>query len=99
MPVDSRRRPPTPGPGGCPPDAYLSPRAVADRLGLAKTDAVLAWIHTGELRAINVSAGPGRPTWRIAPEDLELFLAGRRTRPATPRARRRKKFADVIQFY
>jgi hypothetical protein len=99
MPAKGRRRPPASGPGECRPDAYLSPQTIADRLGLAKVDRVLSWIHSGELVALNVSARPGRPTWRVAAADLDRFLAGRRTRPATPRARRRERYTDVIRFY
>ena len=61
----------------------LTVRSVANRLGLAKTDAVLRLIHTGELPAANISSGPGRPTWRISEDDLSEFLASRRaTKPA-----------------
>jgi excisionase family DNA binding protein len=79
---------------------HLTTRQVADRLGLADTDAVLAWIAAGQLAAVNVSAGPGRPTWRIAATDLDTFLAGRRAVP-TPAVRRsrRSRSADVIRFY
>ncbi len=84
-----------------PPPAYLTPRAVADQLGLRKTDAVLAWIAAGRLAAVNVSAGEGRPTWRIPAEALEEFLAGRRAVPAPRRGRlvRREKAAEVIRFF
>ena len=66
------------------PAAYLTTRDVADRLGLAKTDSVLAWIAAGTLPAVNVSSGPGRPTSRIASAELDTFLAGRRAVPTHP---------------
>lgn len=81
--------------------AYLSPRGVADRLGLAKTDTVLAWIASGELAAVNVGTGTGRPTWRIAAADLAAFLQRRQAVPAlkpgpAPRRKRRK---GVTQYF
>lgn len=41
---------------------------------------VLAWIHAGELVAVNVAKTPNakRPTWRIAEADLGRFLIARR---------------------
>jgi excisionase family DNA binding protein len=79
---------------------YLTPRQVADRLGLARTDAILTWIASGHLHAVNVSTGPGRPTWRIASADLDSFLAARRSAPAqTARRSRRPKTPDVIRFF
>jgi hypothetical protein len=61
---------------------------------------VLAWIHGGELAAANVSAGSGRPTWRVSEADLDRFLAGRRAVPASAgRKLRRKRPAEVIEFF
>jgi hypothetical protein len=80
-------------------DSYLTPRAIADQLRLAKTDAVLAWIARGELAAVNISAGTGRPTWRISPEALEEFLARRRAVPAVLRPARRRKAVGVVKFF
>lgn len=41
---------------------------------------VLAWIHAGDLIAVNVAKTPTakRPTWRIAEADLGRFLISRR---------------------
>jgi excisionase family DNA binding protein len=67
-----------------------------------KYETALAWIHTGEIRAIDVTARRGqRPRWRIMEDDLQAFLA-RRAAPACPRiTRSRKKRVDsgVIEFY
>jgi hypothetical protein len=60
---------------------YLSPGDVAERLGLAKTAPVLAWIHAGQLAAVNVSVGKKRSTYRIGPADLAAFLERRRVVP------------------
>jgi hypothetical protein len=63
--------------------------AVAKRLGVAKVDVIYAHIAAGNLRAVNVSVGNRRPCWRIRQVDLEEFLAGRASVPATKPARRR----------
>ncbi len=63
--------------------------AVAERYGV-KPDAVRGWIASGELAAINVSRTRGKlPRWRISPEALADFEAGRCT--IKPRKTTRKK--------
>ncbi|HEX3152825.1 MAG TPA: helix-turn-helix domain-containing protein [Gemmataceae bacterium] len=81
--------------------AYLSPRAVADRLGLKKTATVLAWIRAGHLLASNVGAGSDRPTWRIAASDLDAFLERRRAVPAAKPAptTKRKRPEGVTKYF
>lgn len=62
---------------------------------------VLAWIHGGELSAINVSRRPGgKPKWRITPEALQAFERLRSASPVKPRAKqRRERVDDVVEFY
>jgi len=61
---------------------------------------VLGWIRRGELRAIDVSRTPGgKPRWRITPEALEAFELSRTAEPTPPRRRRKKKPADVVEFF
>ena len=62
---------------------------------------VLAWIRSGELRAINVGRRPGakKPRWRITAEALASFELVRTHSPPPPRSRRRKQASDVIAFY
>jgi excisionase family DNA binding protein len=62
---------------------------------------VLGWINRGELRAVNVGRRPGakKPRWRITQEALEAFEQLRRPTPSVPRARRRRRPAEVIEFY
>jgi Helix-turn-helix domain len=67
---------------------FLTPAAVAARLGVAKVDVIYAHIAAGNLRAVNVSVGNCRPCWRIREVDLEEFLAGRAAVPATKPTRR-----------
>lgn len=84
------------------PDRALSPPAVAERLGVSPAK-ILNWIDSGELKAINVAASSRgqRPRWRITPEALAAFEAGRANAPAppTPRPRRRRADSTVIEFY
>jgi excisionase family DNA binding protein len=76
----------------------LTPPEVARRLRV-NPDKVLRWIRSGELRAVNLAAGPaGRPRWRVDAADLAVFDARRSARPA-PAARRRKRPAEVIEYF
>lgn len=61
---------------------------------------VLAWIRSGELRAIDVSRNRGgKPRWRVTPEALEAFELIRTPSPPPPRKRRRKQPPDVVEYY
>jgi excisionase family DNA binding protein len=62
---------------------------------------VLQWIHSGELKAVNVGRTPEgkKPRWRVSEQALAEFEAKRTSMPAVPRAKRRKRPADVIEFY
>ena len=81
--------------------SYLTVRQICQRLTLAKSDSVLSAIRSGDLAAVNVSAGKGRPTWRIAPDDFERFLVNRRAVPAVKleRRTRRRKLVGVTEFF
>lgn len=58
---------------------YYSPKEAAEVLS-TDDEQVLAWIHAGELVAINVakSIKQQRPRWRISESDLAKFLMARR---------------------
>lgn len=63
---------------------------------------VLHWIHSGQLRAINVGRTPDarKPRWRITAQALQAFEETRAATPAAPRnTRRRKRRDEVIEFY
>lgn len=64
---------------------------------------VLAWIRSGELRAINIAASRcGRPRWRIDRAELERFAASRSniaTLPTRVTRTRAPRSPEVIQFY
>jgi excisionase family DNA binding protein len=78
----------------------LSVRDLCERYGVGE-HTVLGWINSGELRAVNVGRHPGakKPRWRITQDALEAFEALRTPTPPVPRTRRRKRPADVIEFY
>jgi excisionase family DNA binding protein len=78
----------------------LSVREICERYGVGE-HTVLGWIRSGELRAVNVGRrlGTKKPRWRITQEALDAFEALRTPRPPAPRTRRRKRPADVIEFY
>ncbi len=60
----------------------LTPREYAERIGVS-VNTVLAWIKTGELRAINVGGRASkRPRYRISPEAVEQFELSRSVIPA-----------------
>jgi excisionase family DNA binding protein len=74
-------------------------RYVQRRYGVSE-HTVLAWIRSGELRAVNVGRRPGakKPRWRISQAALESFEARRTPTPPAPRKRRQRP-ADVVEFY
>jgi len=88
-----------------PPDAAerrkLTPPQLARLYGVS-TAKVLAWIASGELRAINASTKPNgeRPRWLIDVADVDRFERGRVAAAApTPQpTRRRRKPDGVTEF-
>lgn len=65
---------------------------------------IIAWIHSGELPAMNVAtdAEGQRPRWRVAESDWEAFQLRRSTKPPSPRPSRRQRRetdASVIEFF
>ncbi len=70
---------------------------IAERHGV-KSQTVLAWIHSGELRAINVACrASSRPQWRVSAESMKSFEAARTTQ-AIKRGKRAPKRADIGFF-
>lgn len=68
---------------------------------LVHEQTILAWIHSGELKAINVGRAidKKKPRWRITEEALAAFeLLRTPTQPAPRTRRRRKKSSDTRQF-
>jgi excisionase family DNA binding protein len=62
---------------------------------------ILGWVNSGRLKAANVAKGAGgRPRYRVARTDLDLFLASRTRQPVTrPARRRRPADDDVIRYF
>ena len=76
-------------------DPFLTVDNVRQQLGFSKSDPVLKLIQSGELRAVNVSAGTGRASWRIRESDLAKFLESRQTSPQAKPAKRPLKAKAV----
>lgn len=62
---------------------------------------VVAWIRSGNLRAVNVArkSGTTKPRWRVTQEALIAFEEARTPTPAPFRTSRRRRPTDVIEFY
>lgn len=75
-------------------EQYYSIAQSAEILGV-DGETVLAWVHSNQLPAVDISKKPNskRPTWRIADADLGRFLIARRSKVAsnpTPKATKPK---------
>lgn len=77
---------------------YYTIQQAAETLG-CDDETVLAWIHSGELVAVNLckSRAGKRPTWRIAEADLGRFLIARRNQQE-PAAVKSPKRPPVKQY-
>ncbi len=82
-------------------ETFITPNQLAKTLGV-KPDKVLAWIHAGQLVAVNVAENPNgqRPRWRIDPDEVARFLKSRQNKPAEPTTtvRRRRKTKPTRQW-
>lgn len=76
-------------------DTPLTVRAIAERYGVTEAT-VLAWIRSGELRAVNVGrrAGAKKPRWRVTAAALEAFEQIRSAAPIEGTPRRKRRAAD-----
>ena len=72
--------------------SLLTPEQIAESLAVC-SKTVIAWIQTGQLRAVNVSLNGGskRPRYRVLPSDLDVFLAVRSTRQEPAKRSPRKR--------
>ena len=78
---------------------YLSPPEIARQRGV-DVKKIIAWIHTGELRAVNfATTTSGRPRWKISPEALAAFEAARSAGPQPRVTRRRRKDPLVHEYF
>lgn len=74
-------------------------RDLENRYGV-REHTVLAWIKSGELKAINVGTAPGKlkPRWRVTEAALQAFEALRQATPPPQRTRRRRQSSDLVEF-
>jgi predicted site-specific integrase-resolvase len=80
-----------------PTKAKLTPPEVARLWGIA-TEKVLAWIRSGELRAVNAATTlGGRPRYLIDVDDLAAFERSRAT-TVTPPTKPAKRRGDVPKY-
>lgn len=69
----------------------VTPPQLAKRWGVA-TNKILAFIASGELRAVNLATSlKDRPRWFIDEADIERFERFREATPAAPRVRKRRQ--------
>ena len=81
--------------------ACFTPPKLAERWGV-KSEKVIAFIRSGELRAFDVSvrAGVGKPRFRIPLDAVIAFENGRSVSPPLKtQKRKRGKSSDVIEFF
>lgn len=62
-----------------PTDGPLTVQQAAQRVGVAP-ETIMGWVNSKQLKAANVGKGMKRGRYRIAPEDLDRFLAHRSLR-------------------
>jgi excisionase family DNA binding protein len=79
---------------------YITVLEAAQELGVNE-GTVLAWIRSGELRAVNVSCRQNgrRPTWRISRERLQEFLRRREVGPPVVKTRRPRYDGSYTRFF
>ncbi|MDM8006089.1 MAG: hypothetical protein QUV05_08090 [Phycisphaerae bacterium] len=72
-------------------ESATTPPALARRYG-CHVGKILSFIRSGELAALNLAIKrTGRPRWRITPEAIADFEAGRKAVPPAPRPRRQRR--------
>ena len=79
----------------------LTPPGLAAQWGVSN-DKILAWIKSGELRAIDASTRRGgRPRYLIDVADIAQFEVNRAVKPPDPKSiKRRQRDRDgVIKFF
>lgn len=78
---------------------HLIPRLVCEQIGVS-IETVLGWIHSGSLKASNISSSSKRPRWRIAKTDLADFLESRSNQTTSvPSSSRRRKTSKPRREY
>ncbi len=79
----------------------LTPPELAAEWGVEHAK-VLAWIRSGELRAVNLATNPrGRPRWHIDRAEVRAFEQRRAAvvKPPPEQHRRKAESPDVIEYF
>ena len=77
----------------------LTPAEIARRWGI-KSHKVLAWIRSGELRAINAAETmTGRPRYLVDVKDLAAFERAREVVCRNPRTHNRSQNVGITEFF
>ena len=79
----------------------FTPPQLAKLKGI-ESEKILAWIRSGELRAVNLATRPtGRPRWRIKVEDWLAFEERRAAKSPTKVSRRPRSTSTrhVTEFF
>ena len=78
----------------------LTPKELAAMWGIHATK-VIAWIRSGELRAMDASQKPGgKPRYRIDIADIEAFERARQITPSPkPTPPKRRRLERVTKFF
>lgn len=78
----------------------VTPPQIAKAWGIKK-EKVIAWIRSGELKAINVAtnANGARPRFLVDVEDLAAFELRRQVVPPSKPVKRKKRPSGVIEFF
>jgi excisionase family DNA binding protein len=79
-------------------ERFMTPPQIAKILGVG-ADKVSALIASGELQAVNLSLGNARPRWKVDPESLRRFLAGRSNQPKATKTTRRRDIPKAGKEY
>ncbi len=78
----------------------FSVKDIMERYGVG-SGTVVGWIRAGELVAINVARRMGgkKARWRVTEAALKSFEALRTPTVPQPKANRRKRGGDIIEYY
>ncbi len=80
------------------PRQTFTPPQLAERWGVGH-EKILAWIHAGELRAMNLATRrDGQPRWAIQIAEIERFEAARSSTPPPKPAKRRPAMTTKDYF-
>ncbi len=75
------------------------PPELAKRYGVEPSK-IIAWIRSGELRAVNIATRPtGRPRYIIDEEDVVAFEERREARPPVKTERRPRRQTGTREFF